>query len=160
MRAFYSIPIKTLDGTDTTLATYQGDILLIVNVASRCGFTSQYKALEQLHRDYQSRGVRVLGFPCNQFLRQEPGNSEAIQQFTKNCFHITFPIFEKIDVRGPNQSPLYAYLAKHIQKKPWIFIPWNFSKILISREGDVLEQFLPTTNPNRIQKKIEQLLNK
>ena len=160
MKAFYSIPIKTLDGTDTTLATYQGDILLIVNVASRCGFTSQYKALEQLHRDYQSRGVRVLGFPCNQFLRQEPGNSEAIQQFTTSCFHITFPIFEKIDVRGPNQSPLYAYLAKHIQKKPWIFIPWNFSKILISREGDVLKQFLPTTNPNRIQKKIEQLLNK
>ncbi|MCH9756349.1 MAG: redoxin domain-containing protein [Gammaproteobacteria bacterium] len=160
MKALYDIPLKTLDGTKTTLAPYQGDILLIVNVASRCGFTSQYKALEQFYRDYKELGVQVLGFPCNQFLHQESGDAKAIQQFTESCFNITFPLFEKINVKGPHQSPLYAYLAQHIQKKPWIFIPWNFTKILISRNGDVLKQFLPLTTPAQIEKSIQQLLDK
>ncbi|MDF1646637.1 MAG: glutathione peroxidase [Legionellaceae bacterium] len=160
MTTIYDIPLKTLSGMDTTLKQYQGDILLIVNVASRCGFTTQYKALEELHRDYNNQGVRVLGFPCNQFLHQEPGDSKAIQAFAKSCFNITFPLFEKLDVKGPHQSPLYAYLAQNIQKKPWIFVPWNFTKILISREGHVLKQFLPTTAPIKITKNIQQLLHK
>jgi glutathione peroxidase len=160
MKALYQIPLKALDGTETTLAPYAGDILLIVNVASRCGFTSQYKALEQLHRDYKDKGVQVLGFPCNQFLHQEPGDSQGIQDFTQSCFNLTFPLFEKMNVKGPNQSPLYAYLEQYIQKKPWIFIPWNFTKILVSSEGDILKQFLPTTGIQKIRANITQLLHK
>ena len=160
MTSLYQIPLKNLDGTETTLAPYAGKTLLIVNVASRCGFTAQYKALEQLHQNYQADGLQVLGFPCNQFLHQEPGDSQSIQAFTQSCFRITFPLFEKINVKGPAQSPLYAYLAANIQKKPLIFVPWNFSKILVSPKGDVLRQFLPTTKPEKITPYIEQLLHK
>ncbi len=158
MKALYTIPLKTIDGKTTTLAPYQGKVLLIVNVASRCGFTSQYKALEQLHRNYSAAGLQVLGFPCNQFLNQEPGSHEAIQSFTNSCFHITFPLFEKVHVKGPLQSPLYAYLEAHIQKKPLIFIPWNFSKILVSRDGKILKQFLPTARIKTINKALKACL--
>ncbi|MDF1827315.1 MAG: glutathione peroxidase [Legionellaceae bacterium] len=154
----YTIPLKTIEGKTTTLAPYRGDILLIVNVASRCGFTRQYQDLEALHQAYAKQGVRVLGFPCNQFLNQEPGDGEAIKQFATSCFRVTFPLFEKLNVKGPKQSPLYAYLAEHIEKKPWIFVPWNFTKILVDREGRVLQQFLPTTKISFIRKKIESLL--
>lgn len=159
MKALYTIPLKKIDGTPTTLAPYQGQVLLIVNVASRCGFTPQYKALETLYRGYKDKGVQVLGFPCNQFLKQEPGNAKAIQDFTQSCFNLTFPLFEKIDVKGSHQSPLYAYLKAHLHKKPLFFVPWNFTKILISPNGEVLEQFLPTTSMRHIQKKIEQLIS-
>ncbi len=160
MKDLYHIPVRKPDGTETTLEPYQGQVLLIVNVASRCGFTPQYKALETLYRDYKDRGVQVLGFPCNQFLRQEPGDSKAIQKFAESCFRVTFPLFEKIAVKGANQAPLYTYLEKHIQKKPWIFIPWNFSKILVSPEGEVLKQFTPMANIKQIRKHINQLLKK
>lgn len=146
----YTIPIKTIDGETTTLAPYRGKTLLIVNVASRCGFTSQYEQLEAFHREYYQQGVRVLGFPCNQFLNQEPGDAKAIKDFTQACFRITFPLFEKICVKGPKQSPLYAYLAQHIEKKPWFFVPWNFTKILVDPDGRVLQQFSPRTKPRSI----------
>lgn len=154
----YSIPIKTIDGETTTLTPYRGEALLIVNVASRCGFTSQYNDLENLHREYHEKGVRVLGFPCNQFLNQEPGDASSIKAFTHSCFHITFPLFEKIHVKGRKQSPLYAYLAQHIEKKPMIFVPWNFTKILVSPDGRVLQQFLPTTKLMTIRQVIDKLL--
>lgn len=154
----YTLPLKTIEGETTTLEAYQGKILLIVNVASRCGFTSQYQDLEALHREYAKQGVCVLGFPCNQFLNQEPGEAEAIKQFATSCFRVTFPLFEKIDVKGTKQSPLYAYLAKHIEKKPWIFVPWNFTKILVGQDGRVLQQFLPTTKISVVRKKIDALL--
>lgn len=160
MKDLYEIPIQKADGTETTLAPYRGQVLLIVNVASRCGFTPQYEALEMLYRDYQRRGVQVLGFPCNQFLGQEPGDSKSIEAFAKSCFQVTFPLFEKIEVKGPNQAPLYTYLQKNIRKKPWIFIPWNFSKILVSPEGEVLKQFTPMTNIKHIRRYINQLLLK
>ncbi|MDX2345527.1 MAG: redoxin domain-containing protein [Legionella sp.] len=160
MKKLYQIPLKTLGGKQATLAPYAGDILLIVNVASRCGFTKQYKALEALYQEHKAHGVQVLGFPCNQFLNQEPGDKQQIQAFTDSCFRITFPLFEKINVKGKNQSPLYTYLAQHIQKKPLVFVPWNFTKILVSREGDILRQFLPTTSPQKISKHIQQLLHK
>ncbi len=160
MKSLYEIPIKQLDGTETTLAPFAGQVLLIVNVASRCGFTRQYQALEALYQTYHADGLQVLGFPCNQFLRQEPGDSQSIHAFTQSCFRITFPLFEKIDVKGPHQSPLYAYLASHIQKKPWVFIPWNFSKILVSPKGEVLRQFSPFTAPEKITPYIKQLLHK
>ena len=154
----YSIPIKTIDGETTTLAPYRGEVLLIVNVASRCGFTSQYEQLEALHREYHKQGVRVLGFPCNQFLNQEPGDASSIKAFAQSCFRVTFPLFEKICVRGPEQAPLYTYLKKHIEKKPWVFVPWNFTKILVGPDGRVLQQFSPIKKPSIIREIIDGLL--
>jgi glutathione peroxidase len=156
--SLYDVSVITGAGETTTLAPYCGKVLLIVNVASRCGFTPQYKALETLYQQYQSQGLAVLGFPCNQFKQQEPGTHTEIEAFAKQCFRITFPLFEKIDVKGGAQSPLYHYLETHIQKKPWFFIPWNFSKILVDKEGHVLRQFLPFTSFKTIEKAIKKLL--
>lgn len=154
----YDVPIMTMDGQETTLKRYQGRVLLIVNVASRCGFTKQYAELESLYRDYQSRGFMVLGFPCDQFLHQEPGDNEEIKAFAERCFRVTFPLFAKIDVNGAERAPLYNYLARHIEKKPLKFIPWNFSKVLVSAEGHVLQRYLPTTSFKTLRKAIEQVL--
>jgi len=154
----YDIPFITGTGETSTLAAYRGKILLIVNVASRCGFTPQYKALEALHLQYQSQGLAILGFPCNQFRHQEPGTHLEIEAFAKQCFRITFPLFEKINVKGTAQCPLYHYLETHIQKKPWFFIPWNFSKILVDTEGNVLRQFLPFTSFKTIEKAIKKCI--
>ena len=123
----YDIPLTTIDGKTTSLSPYHGQVMLIVNVASRCGFTPQYAELEALHQDYQHRGLVVLGFPCNQFLHQEPDTNEAIKTFAESCFRVTFPLFAKIDVKGAKQSPLYAWLRKHLKKRPLKFIPWNFT---------------------------------
>jgi glutathione peroxidase len=158
LAALYDIPLQTIDGEATTLAHYKGKALLIVNVASRCGFTSQYNDLEALFREYQQRGLVVLGFPCDQFLHQEPGGNTEIKAFAERCFRITFPLFAKIDVKGPNQSPLYTYLAKHIEKKPLKFIPWNFTKILVSPQGRVLRRYLPIASFKTLRKAIENVL--
>lgn len=155
MNELYTIPLRTIHGDTTTLEPYLGKTLLIVNVASRCGFTSQYTALEALYREYKEQGLVILGFPCNQFLHQEPGNNAEINTFATDCFHVTFPLFAKINVKGPEQAPLYTYIAKHIEHKPWIFIPWNFTKILIDSKGRVLRQYLPTTSFRVLRKAIE-----
>lgn len=154
----YTVAVTQANGESTTLSAYQGKVLLIVNVASRCGFTPQYKALERLHQTYESRGFSVLGFPCNQFGGQEPGSNAEIKAFAASCFRITFPIFAKIDVKGKNQSPLYHYLQTHLEKKPWIFIPWNFSKILVDGKGRVLHRFFPFTPIKTVEKAIEKAL--
>ena len=153
----YDIPVMAMDGSETTLKPYQGRVLLIVNVASRCGFTPQYAELESLYRDYESRGLTVLGFPCDQFLHQEPGSHEEIKTFAERCFRVTFPLFAKIDVNGAQRAPLYGYLANHIEKKPLKFIPWNFSKVLVDAEGHVLRRYLPTTSFKTIRKAIDQM---
>ena len=153
--ALYDIPVMAMDGSKTTLKPYQGRVLLIVNVASRCGFTQQYAELESLYRDYESRGLTVLGFPCDQFLHQEPGGTEEIKAFAERCFRITFPLFAKIDVTGAQRAPLYGYLAQHIEKKSLKFIPWNFSKVLVDAEGHVLRRYLPTTPFKTLRKAIE-----
>ena len=157
-KTLYATQVNTIDGQSTTLAPFQGKVLLIVNVASRCGFTPQYEELETLYRDYKTRGFSVLGFPCDQFLHQEPGSNEEIKAFAESCFRVSFPLFAKIDVKGKNQAPLYTYLAKHIEKKPWKFIPWNFTKILVDAQGRVLKRYLPTTSFKKIRKEIEALL--
>ncbi|WP_347251550.1 glutathione peroxidase [Legionella sp.] len=157
-QAFYTTEVTTIDGQTTTLELYRGKVLLIVNVASRCGFTPQYRELEILYREFKERGLTILGFPCDQFLHQEPGSNKEIQHFAESCFHITFPLFAKIDVKGKNQAPLYAYLAKHIEKKPLKFIPWNFTKILVDQQGRVLKRYLPTTSFKKIRKELESLL--
>ena len=142
----YDIPIMTIDGKETTLKPYQGHVLLIDNVASLCGFTPQYAELETLYQEYKSRGFTVLGFPCDQFLHQEPGSNQEIQASAESCFRVTFPLFAKINVNGKQRAPLYDYLAKHIEKKPLKFIPWNFTKVLVDTQGHVLRRYLPITS--------------
>ena len=156
--ALYNIPLRTINGDLTTLKSYYGKVMLIVNVASRCGFTPQYAELEALYRDYQDRGLVVLGFPCDQFRHQEPGNNDEIKAFAERCFRVTFPLFDKISVKGAEQAPLYSYLAKHIEKKPLKFIPWNFSKILVAPHGRVLRHYLPITSFKTLRKAIEKVL--
>lgn len=158
MTTLYDIPVTTIDGKETTLEPYKGRVLLIVNVATRCGFTPQYAELEALYREYEYRGLTVLGFPCDQFLHQEPGSNEEIKAFAESCFRITFPMYAKIDVNGKHRAPLYAYLAKHIEKRPLKFIPWNFSKVLVDQNGRVLRRYLPTTSFKTIKKDLDKLI--
>ena len=153
--------VKRADGTDMPLAEVDGPIL-IVNVASKCGFTPQYEGLEALHRQYADRGFEVLGFPCNQFGAQEPGNAEEIANFCSLTYDVTFPVFAKIDVNGSNADPLYNELKKQAPGMLGFVgmdgIKWNFTKFLIGRDGKVVERYAPTTKPEDIAADIEKLL--
>ena len=155
----YDYSAKTLDGQDASLADYRGQVLLIVNTASKCGFTPQYEGLEALYREYKDKGFTVLAFPCNQFGAQEPGNAEEIANFCSLTYDVTFPVLAKIDVNGPSAHPLYAYL-KHEQKGllGTEAIKWNFTKFLIGRDGEVVERFAPTTKPEDLKQAIDALL--
>ena len=159
MTNIYDINVKTIDGTDTTLDLYRGKVMLIVNVASKCGFTSQYDGLEELYRTYKDRGLVILGFPCNQFGNQEPGSEEQIKEFCRLNYGVTFPMFAKIEVNGGNTHPLYVHLKK---EQPGILgseaIKWNFTKFLIDRQGKVVRRFSSTTKPASLVKEIELLL--
>lgn len=149
----YDIPLKTIDGDTTTLDRYRGKALLIVNVASRCGFTPQYKGLEALHQKYKDKGFVVLGFPCNQFGRQEPGSEQDIRTFCDEYYSVSFPLFAKIDVNGPNAHPLYRYLKS--AKKGFLgreAIAWNFTKFLVGKDGDVLRRYGSRRTPEQIEK--------
>ena len=144
--SLYDIPVKDIDGKSTTLDAYRGKVLLIVNVASACGFTKQYAGLETIFEKYQSQGFVVLGFPCNQFGGQEPGTNEAIKTFCSSKFHVQFPLFDKIDVNGDNRHPLYTFLAgpdSSFSGK----ITWNFNKFLISRDGKIIQRFDSKVTP-------------
>jgi glutathione peroxidase len=157
--SIYDYSAETLDAKPAPLADYRGKVVLIVNTASKCGFTPQYEGLEALYRKYGDKGLVVLGFPCNQFGAQEPGNAEEIQNFCSLTYDVTFPMFAKIDVNGPKAHPLYEYL-KH-EKKGLLGsegIKWNFTKFLIGRDGEVVERFAPTTKPEDISGAIEKLL--
>ncbi len=141
------IPVKDINGKKTSLDAYKGKVLLVVNVASKCGLTPQYKALEQTHQKYQAQGFTVLGFPCNQFGGQEPGTNEEIKQFCSGKYNVTFPLFDKIDVNGKNRAPLYVALAGKESPYPGD-IKWNFGKFLIGRDGKILKRFEPKTPPD------------
>jgi glutathione peroxidase len=149
----YSIELERIDGTRTTLRDYEGDVLLIVNVASECGLTPQYRGLQTLYERYRDGGFAVLGFPCNQFGAQEPGSNEAIAQFCSLEYQVTFPMFAKLEVNGPGRHPLYqALIAAQPQATPpsgsgSSDISWNFEKFLINRNGDVAARFAPKTTP-------------
>jgi len=144
----YDIPIHTLSGEESSLAPYKGKALLLVNVASKCGLTPQYTGLEELQHTYQGRGFSVLGFPCNQFLGQEPGTPEEIQQFCSTTYGVTFPLFEKIDVNGEHRHRLYAELTQTEDAEGTAGdITWNFEKFLVSPEGDVVGRFRPQVEP-------------
>src|SRR5829696_3604493 len=135
--SIYDIPVTTIDGEQTTLAPYRGKVMLVVNVASKCGFTPQYAGLEELYRTYKDRGLVVLGFPCNQFLWQEPGSGEEITKFCKVRYDVTFPVFAKVNVNGRDAHPLYQFLKAKKRGFLWTkFIKWNFGKFLVDREGN------------------------
>ena len=157
--SIYDIPVTAVDGRKTTLADYKGRPLLIVNTASQCGFTPQYKGLEELHETYGPQGLAVLGFPCNQFGAQEPGTDTEIATFCERNFGVTFPLFSKVEVNGTGTHPLFALLKK---EAPGLLgsegIKWNFTKFLVDREGHVVDRFAPKTEPKELAKDIEKLL--
>lgn len=144
--SIYDVKLKDIDGSDVTLADYKGKALLIVNVASRCGFTKQYTGLEALYQKYKDQGLVVLGFPCNQFGGQEPGTNEQIKEFCSTKFNVTFPLFDKIDVNGANRAPLYNLLAGEGSPFPGD-IKWNFNKFLIGKDGKILQRFESKVTP-------------
>ena len=155
----YDFAAQALDGRTVSLADYRGQVLLIVNTASKCGFTPQYEGLEALHRAYAGRGFEVLGFPCNQFGAQEPGDAAEIGAFCSMTYDVTFPVFAKIDVNGPAEDPLYAYLKT--QKRGLLgskAIKWNFTKFLVGRDGEAVRRFAPTARPEDLKPAIEKLL--
>ena len=145
--SLYGIPLKDIDGKDTSLKAYQSKVLLVVNVASQCGFTPQYKALEAIHRKYKDQRFTVLGFPCNDFGAQEPGAPEEIKRFCSEKYDVTFPLFAKLHVKGNEQHPLYAALTGKESPFPGD-IKWNFGKFLIGRDGKILKRFEPQTRPD------------
>ena len=159
MTKIYSFHAATLDGKNLSLSIYEGKVILIVNVASRCGFTPQYRGLEELYRKYSAQGFAILGFPCNQFGAQEPGNEDEIAQFCKSAYDVSFQMFAKIDVNGQNAHPLYQFL-KH--SAPGILgstaIKWNFTKFLIDRKGFVRNRFAPTDTPKALENDVEALI--
>ena len=161
MSALYDIPVQRIDGTESTLADYAGKVMLIVNVASQCGFTPQYAGLEVLWRQYRERGLVVLGFPCDQFGHQEPGDEAEIASFCRLKYDVTFPLFAKTDVNGDAAHPLYEYLK---QAKPGLLgteaIKWNFTKFLVNAEGKVVGRYAPNVPPENLVAIIEPLLPK
>jgi len=155
----YDFTAKTIDGKDESLGEYRDKVLLIVNVASKCGFTPQYSGLESIYEKYKGQGFEVLGFPCNQFGSQEPGNEEEIRNFCSLNYGVTFPMFSKIDVNGPAAHPLYVYLKN---AKPGLLgtegIKWNFTKFLIDRKGEPIHRYAPADKPAALESDIESAL--
>ncbi len=155
----YDITVTTIDGQMQTLAAYRGRVLLIVNLASNCILTPQYAGLQSLYERYASRGLSVLGFPCDQFLHQEPGNEAEIKGYCSRTYNVTFPLFAKVKVNGGNAHPLFRYLKS--ARRGWLgstAIKWNFTKFLVSRDGAVLRRFGPGVSPRRIETFVVPLL--
>lgn len=155
----YDFQATALDGTSADLSRYRGKVLLIVNTASECGFTPQYKGLEQVYQQFRERGVDVLGFPCNQFGKQEPGDEAQIGAFCEKNFGVSFPLFAKVEVNGANAHPLFQHLKR---EAPGVLgtqrIKWNFTKFLVGRDGSVLKRYAPQTRPEEIAGDIDSLL--
>lgn len=156
--SIYEIEVKDIEGKALTLQKYEGRVMLIVNVASKCGYTGQYEGLQALHEAYSDKGLSVLGFPCNQFLSQEPGTEEEIKNFCTTSFGVTFDMFSKIDVNGKDTHPLYQYLKKGAGGFLTDKIKWNFTKFLVDKKGKVVNRYAPSTKPQDIKADIEKLL--
>ena len=158
-QSIYDFSAIGIDGKPIELSTYRDKVLLIVNTASQCGFTPQYQGLQELYDKYASQGLVILGFPCNQFGQQEPGDATAIRSFCKDRFGVSFPLFQKIDVKGEKAHPLYKHITK---EAPGILgtkaIKWNFTKFLVERSGKVVKRYAPVTKPNDLEKAIQALL--
>lgn len=143
----YEIPLKDINGQDTSLKPYEGKVMLIVNVASKCGNTKQYKELQALHQEFEKDGLAILGFPCNDFGGQEPGTNEQIKEFCSTKYNVSFPIFDKLTVKGPEKHPLYQQLSGPQSPFPGD-VKWNFGKFLVGRDGTILARFEPKTKPD------------
>ncbi|WP_082233046.1 glutathione peroxidase [Halobacillus massiliensis] len=154
----FDYKVKKSNGEDFPLSTYQGDVLLIVNTASKCGFANQFEGLEELHQKYNDDGLRVLGFPSNQFMNQEPVSDDEMEQACKVNFGVTFPLFKKINVKGKDADPLFKHLKE--QQKGFLNeeIKWNFTKFLVDREGNVVNRYAPKDKPKEIEDDIQNLL--
>ena len=159
MASIYDFSVKNIHGEMVKMSTYKGKAMLIVNTASKCGFTPQYKGLEALYEKLHGDGLEILGFPCNQFGSQEPGNEEQIESFCEVNYGVTFPLFAKIDVNGKNAAPLYQYLKT---SRPGLLgseaIKWNFTKFLVDRNGRVVKRYAPTDTPEKIAKDLASVL--
>ncbi|WP_335902823.1 glutathione peroxidase [Shewanella algae] len=157
--SIYAIPLENIQGQQTDLSEFQGRVMLLVNTASTCGFTPQYAGLESLYQEFKDQGLVVLGFPCNQFGAQEKGNEQEIQSFCELNFGVSFPLFAKLEVNGPNAHPLFKLLK---QQAPGVLgskgIKWNFTKFLVDRHGKVIKRYAPTTRPEALREQILQLL--
>lgn len=159
MKTIYDFTAKSNKGKEVDLSQFKGQVLLIVNTASKCGFTPQYKGLEDLYKKYKDQGLAIIGFPCDQFGHQEPGNNEEIASFCEMNYGVTFPIMEKIEVNGEQASPIFKYLKSKAGGLFGSRIKWNFTKFLISKDGQVIKRFSPIKNPKSLEKLIERMLN-
>lgn len=155
---FYDYKVKNISGEDVSMSEYKGKVVLIVNTASKCGFTKQYEGLEELYEKYKDQGFVILGFPCNQFGAQEPGGNEEIKNFCTSTFSVTFPMMSKIDVNGDDADPLYKFLKKEKGGILGDDIKWNFTKFLIDRDGNVFDRFASQKTPKALEKVVEKLL--
>ena len=158
IESIYSIAVKTITGKEIQLSEYQGKVLLIVNTASKCGFTPQFESLQKLYDKYFDKGFSVLGFPCNQFGEQDPGSDAEIQSFCSLNYGVTFPMFSKIEVNGANAHPLFKFLKSRSSGFLFKNIKWNFTKFLIDRQGNVVKRFSPITDPINNEKYIKNIL--
>ena len=158
MTTIYDFAALTNRGVEKSFADYRGQVLLIVNTASKCGFTPQYKELEALYQKYKDAGLVVIGFPCDQFAHQEPGTDTEIEQFCQINFGVTFPLMKKIEVNGENEHPLYTFLKAQAGGYFGRKIKWNFTKFLVSRDGSVIKRYAPATKPMKIEKDIVEML--
>ncbi|CDQ40982.1 MULTISPECIES: glutathione peroxidase [Virgibacillus] len=154
----YDFQTTLIDGKEKSLADYQGDVLLIVNTASKCGFTPQLEDLQNLYNSYKEQGFNVLGFPCNQFNNQDPGSDDEISDFCQLNYGVTFPMFSKVDVKGENIHPLFKHLTEEAKGMLTKQIKWNFTKFLINKQGEVIARYAPQTKPNQLAKDIEAAL--
>ncbi|MBU8573611.1 glutathione peroxidase [Bacillus pumilus] len=159
--SIYDIQVKTINGQEKPMADYKGKVLIIVNTASKCGLTPQFKQLQELYDQYHEKGLEILGFPCNQFMNQEPEGEEAIQEFCSLNYGVTFPMFAKVDVNGDNAHPLFKHLTS--QAKGVLgtkTVKWNFTKFIVDQNGEVTERFSPKTSPKELESSIIALLDK
>ncbi len=159
MSTFYDFKAKTIDGKEIAMDEFKDNVVLVVNTASKCGLTPQFEGLQKLHEEYHDKGLKILGFPCNQFAGQDPGSNQEIAEFCVKNYGVDFTMFDKIDVNGKQAHPLFAYLKDELGGTFGKKIKWNFTKFLISKDGKPLKRFAPTTKPKDIEKSIIQALD-
>lgn len=158
--SIYDFKVKTIKGDEVKLKKYEGKVILIVNTASKCGLTPQYEGLQELYTAYSAKGLVVLGFPCNQFMGQEPGSAEDIENFCSTKYKVTFPLFDKIEVNGKDANPLYVYLKEQMPLDGKNDIRWNFEKFLVDKQGKVVNRYSPKVKPAELKADIEELMKK